>query len=174
MISESRAALHLCTCGNRATTDDGGGDVATTAAAGTAAVAMPPLSDQSAICHRCRRRHCATAAPPPQLAAAAHMQCSIMSPPYVASIQSTGVLPGAALSLACLAFYQYSLWCVLCFRRVVCGGSFGASLVMRPQLIAVCLRRRHSKRRLTRLQKHKRLLHNGVKKFVKSHLDLYT
>ena len=39
MISESRAALHLCTCGNRATTDDDG-DVATNAAAAAAAVAM--------------------------------------------------------------------------------------------------------------------------------------
>ena len=30
MISESRAALHLCTCGNRATTDDGGATAAPT------------------------------------------------------------------------------------------------------------------------------------------------
>ena len=46
MISESRAALHLCTCGNRATTDDGG-DVATTAAAAAVAMAAAASSERS-------------------------------------------------------------------------------------------------------------------------------
>ena len=49
MISESRAALHLCTCGNRATTDNGGGggsggDVATTAATAVTAAAAVAIS----------------------------------------------------------------------------------------------------------------------------------
>ena len=66
MISESRAALHLCTCGNRATTDDGG-YVATTAAA-TAAVAMAAAasSEQSDYYMSPRPppplRHCSAAA----------------------------------------------------------------------------------------------------------------
>jgi hypothetical protein len=82
---------HLCTCGNRAMTDDGG-DVATNAAAVAMAAAAsselseyymsprpPPLRQCSATAAARRRRHCAAAA-------GTHMQCSIMSSPYVASI----------------------------------------------------------------------------------------
>jgi hypothetical protein len=119
--------------GNGATTDVGGGVYAITTAA-TAAVAMTAAASSERSEYYMSPRCAATAVPPtppPQLATAAHMQCSIMSSLYVASIYIVQELP-CALSLACLAFYQYSLWCVLCFRRVVCGGSFGASLVMRP------------------------------------------
>ena len=89
MISESRAALHLCTCGNRATTDGGGVD-ATTAAAIAAAIATVAMaaaaSSEQSEYYMSTRRATKAAVPPPQLATAAHMQCSIMSSPYEASI----------------------------------------------------------------------------------------
>ena len=67
MISESRAALHLCTCGNRATTDDGG-DVATNAAAAprrAVAMAAAASSERSEYYMSPRLpppRHCSAAA----------------------------------------------------------------------------------------------------------------
>ena len=79
MISESRAVLHLCTCGNRATTDDDG-DVATTAAAATnaaAAVAMATAasSERSEYYMSPRRaatapRQCRRSSPPPRICSA--------------------------------------------------------------------------------------------------------
>ena len=142
MISESRAALHLCTCGNRATTDNGGAAAAVTAAAAVAislrrtkaAASMPPppppwppaqrhwqwrrlppLSNQSTICHR--------GAPPLRqgsgAAAAARHRRAYAVQYNVVTLRSEHIeyrsCPALHWVLACLAFYQYSLWCVCVF-----------------------------------------------------------
>ena len=150
MISESRAALHLCTCGNRATTDNGGGDgdVATTAAATTAVAIslrwttaaasmptpppppspppqllwqwrrLPPLSDQSTICHDgappLHQGSAATARHRRRRRRAYAVQYNVVTLRSGEHIEYRSC-PALHWVLACLAFYQYSLWCVCVF-----------------------------------------------------------